>query len=523
MDAASNDHLWNLSPSLPVPLDILFDIVIHLPLQSVLALRRTTRSLYAVTQLRSLWALLFRTHVQEKNLPYPDLGERSLESLSARDLEDLICYAVTLRHNWSLSEPVLRRQVDFNIPTEPNSRIIFLQFLPGRSNRWLISVRMTTRPRQYLLQCWDVAQHQPRCVAELAHVDGPYGGVVINSDPTSTAVLAMQSAQYVLRSSTETFSINFAAEDPESAFETEATIDGPRELHLLSGSTLVTRSLEEGGAVCLWDLDDLRQEKLQLMNPSLMQRDRCRAMHLRDDYILIIRTQSVEIYSTIPRPNILPVRGAPIAYPLAQHRYQWSLDTVSISEHVYSTRPSRTPLPINIFIRFGSIYPWPVNILHHYVLAPNPAYVPSRETMEYNLPYHVQPQAVQTIGSPVRIFGQSAVALGRHGTVLWLDNFTQDWLGPSERGQRLAGKLLAPIEDLAGPIPAEPVESGGASMVFSVREDETWTRVAMDEESGKIAVGHTNGPITLLEYAQLISSEVGRWRVARELYPGRAS
>lgn len=30
---------WDQSPSLPVPLDILLDIVVHLPLQSVLALR----------------------------------------------------------------------------------------------------------------------------------------------------------------------------------------------------------------------------------------------------------------------------------------------------------------------------------------------------------------------------------------------------------------------------------------------------------------------------------------------------
>lgn len=70
---------------------------------------------------------------------------------------------------------------------------------------------------------------------------------------------------------TETFSINFDAADPESAFETEAVIDGIRELHLLSGSTLVTRDIDNGGPLCLWDLSDVRQEKLQLLNPSLLQ------------------------------------------------------------------------------------------------------------------------------------------------------------------------------------------------------------------------------------------------------------
>ncbi|KIJ65450.1 hypothetical protein HYDPIDRAFT_167143 [Hydnomerulius pinastri MD-312] len=495
MHYKSTHDSWDFSPSLPVPLDIFFDIVIYLPLQSVLTLRRTSKSLYAVTQLRSLWALLFRTHVLEKSLPYPNLGERSLESLSASELADLTRQAVTLRCNWCRPEPVISRQVDFINPTEPGSLIIFLQFLPGRSNRWLISVTMTTQPRKYLLQCWDVTQHQPRCIAELAHMEGPYGGVVINSDPTSTAVIAMQSAQ------TEIFSIDFEEEDPESAFVTLDAIDGRRELHLLNGSTLITRNLEDGGAICLWDLNNLKQEKLQLLNPSLTQNDRCQAMHLRDDYILVIRVQSVEIYSAIPRPNILPVRGAPIAYPLAQHRFQWRTDTVTISEQLSWSSGPPAPLPINVFIRFGSIYPWPVNILHHYILAPNPMYARDRETTQYNLPYRIEPQAVQTIGSPVRLFGMSAVALGRYGTALWLDNHTQEWLGPSELGQRLAGKLLAPMGGLEQGIPAGQSDSSLASMVFGVREDDAWNRVAMDEESGRIAVGHSNGVITLLDYA----------------------
>lgn len=106
---------------------------------------------------------------------------------------------MALRRSWTSPRPVPRRLTTFNIPPEPTARIIFLQFLPGRSNRWLISVRVTARPTTYHLQCWDVAAPEPRCVAVLRHADGPYGGVVLNSDPTSSAVLAMQSAQYVPR------------------------------------------------------------------------------------------------------------------------------------------------------------------------------------------------------------------------------------------------------------------------------------------------------------------------------------
>ncbi|KAH0836831.1 hypothetical protein J3R83DRAFT_8607 [Lanmaoa asiatica] len=544
---------WDQSPSLPVPLDILLDIVVHLPLQSVLALRRTCKSLCAVTRLRTLWALFFRTHVLDQHIPYPNLGSISLADLSAHDLESLTHRALTLHHTWTEPEPVPRRHITFNTPTNPNARIIFLQFLPGRSNRWLISVRMTARPRFYLLQCWDVTREHPRCIAELRHADGPYGGIVLNSDPSSSAVLAMQSAQ------TETFSIDFDAEDPECAFETEATIDGVRELHLLSGSTLVTRRMDDGGALCLWDLADLRQEKLQLLNPSLIQvstpthstlraprsltpqpDDRVQAIHIAHDYALVVRIQSIEIYTTTPRPSLLSFRGAPIAYPLAQFKLQWRTDMVVLCEQHAPLSSDPRPRPIHLLVRFGTIYPWPVNVLHHFLLLPNPSYqtgagrahwhgrtptpasTPPTSTTEYNLPYDPCPCPcpTHTIGSPVRLFGQSAMTLGRYGTALWLDNHTEEWLGPSERGQRLAGRVVrfgdegvssgaaagAGGSGVATPTPAMgvdstvPATSSGATMMFGMRNDDAWTRIAMEEEAGRIAIGHTDGAITLLEY-----------------------
>lgn len=146
--------------------------------------------------MRALWALLFRTHVLDKLIPYPDTP---LADLSARDLESLTYRALALRRTWTSPQPVPRRRLTFNTPTEPTAHIIFLQFLPGRSNRWLISVcRIAAHPSTYLLQCWDVALEHPTCVAKLTHADGPYGGVVLNSDPASPAILAMQSAQYAI-------------------------------------------------------------------------------------------------------------------------------------------------------------------------------------------------------------------------------------------------------------------------------------------------------------------------------------
>lgn len=98
----------------------------------------------------------------------------------------------------------------------------------------------------------------------------------------------------------------------------------------------------------------------------------------------------------------------------------------------------------------------------------------------------------------MRLFGPSAVALGKYGTALWLDSHTEDWLGPSDRGQRLAGKLVAAAEELSS---VSWQDNSKASMVFRIQEDDLWNKVVMDEESGRVAVGCVNGSMTLFEYA----------------------
>ena len=324
------------------------------------------------------------------------------------------------------------------------------------------------------------------------------------------------------------FLIHFDAQDPECAFETEATIDGIRELHLLSGSTLVTRRIDDGRALSLWDLADLRHEKVQLLNPSLIQvssptarsplthppqpDDRVQAIHIAHDYALVVRLLSIEIYSTTPRPSLLSVRGVPVAYPLAQFKFQRPTDTVVMC----AQHPSSSLLapPIHLLVRFENIHPWPVNVLNHYHLLPNPTYhtagrpssggptTPSSSppsppvTTEYNLPYDPRPRVARsmTVGLPGGMFGQSAMALGRYGTALWLDSHTSEW--PSDNGQRLAGWVAR----FGGELDAALTPTSDVSMVFGVRRDEAWARIAMEEEAGRIALGHTNGAITLLEY-----------------------
>ncbi|KAG1904089.1 uncharacterized protein F5891DRAFT_1185051 [Suillus fuscotomentosus] len=415
MDELAIGSYRDRSSSFPtIPLDILFDIFQHLPIQSVLALRQF---------------LCYHPSAQS-------LGSPSADSC------------------------------------------------PGTKHPYTL-LRL-----QRVIQCWDLAVLQPVCIAKPTYMEGPYDRVVINDDPSSSAMIAIQS------SLTE---IDFEGKNPESAFVSLSTIDGLRETHLLSGSTLVTRHPEHDGEVSIWDISDQPCEKIQFVSPSLSPFHYCEAMHLCDDYIVIIRCQIVELYSTIPRPNNIATPGVSISYPLAQHSFQRPLQSVYVSGQVnWHAARSRRSSPINIAVRYRSTNGWLAITLHLFVLTPNPAYIPGRETSLYNLPYAAQPTLVQTIGLPVFSPQMSDVALGRYGTVIWLDNYYEDWAyarEPSEFDQRLAGQILTATGGFS-----TSQHGSHDSMVFHVRDRNDWSVVAIDEESGRIVVGDVDGAMTLFEY-----------------------
>lgn len=143
---------------------------------------------------------MIHTEILENDLPLPGLRDGQLETLSAEALEDSLRRAICLRRNWSSPTPNPTKQVDIVRSHEPMSRSIFLEFLPGRGNRWLLSITMSGgggAARRFTIQCWDVDASPPSCVAILERV-GSFGGIVVNSDPTSHAILALQFARFAI-------------------------------------------------------------------------------------------------------------------------------------------------------------------------------------------------------------------------------------------------------------------------------------------------------------------------------------
>ncbi|TFK39744.1 hypothetical protein BDQ12DRAFT_681142 [Crucibulum laeve] len=103
----------------------------------------------------------------------------------------------------------------------------------------------------------------------------------------------------------------------------------------------------------------------------------------------------------------------------------------------------------------------------------------------------------QTIASPVRLFATSDIALGTFGTAVWIDSHTEDHFGHSDRGQRLAGKYFPLVtEDDEEPVDTTTV----AASLYALDENDGWTRVTLDEEEGKIAVGCIDGRILIYDY-----------------------
>ncbi|CDO68844.1 hypothetical protein BN946_scf184805.g53 [Trametes cinnabarina] len=360
------------------------------------------------------------------------------------------------------------------------------------------------------------------------------------------------------------YSLDSQRPQGDYAFQLLRQFDGFRHTIGLHGSRLIATDAEQHLRII--DIDTGRLEytlkaPLMLNDPTLHSAERQSLdAVIVDNFVLSFCKQYIFLYHA---PVSLPPQDTPgieasdstFESPeldaVAMYKWRWRIDTLiaaprrsprdltmlSATATNMNAPPSGAPI-IDVLTRFDTWFPWPVNILHHFVLAPNPAYhadtvdLANSETFPYLLSDTGGPFMVHSIPSPVRIFTPSDVVLGRYGTALWIDAST-DVNTPSQagdRGQRIAGKLLTqmplpterlrlgerPQDDNVSPGPVEPAtlpssgdpsgmadaaEHGPAVSVFHIQEsDEKWNRVAVDEEGGRIALGNVNGTVSVYTY-----------------------
>jgi len=150
-----------------------------------------------MTGLRSVWHLVLTAHTQQQNIPIPGLFGRPIESLEAVELKQLAFRAHQLRKKWISPAPIPSFQFTITCDVLPTRLgVVAMQFLPRRS-RYLLSLALASNAsRLYSLQCWDLETNPPTCVA--MRTIKQCGWFVINTDESSSALLAIQSVQCVI-------------------------------------------------------------------------------------------------------------------------------------------------------------------------------------------------------------------------------------------------------------------------------------------------------------------------------------
>ncbi|KAF5351325.1 hypothetical protein D9758_007975 [Tetrapyrgos nigripes] len=319
--------------------------------------------------------------------------------------------------------------------------------------------------------------------------------------------------------SVEILGVDLDATRVETGFITLMTLPAvAKSILAFAGTTITFKNLDD--AVMLLDTTrPLIEVKLDHPQPELPanQPDSFEAI-IQHDYAIVLRPRTLELYSLTRFRR--GEDGLQSLSPVLVHQFQFRIDSCRmerhLSPHLLNSPGSNTATPpIHILIRYSSLFPWPVNLLHHYTLYPNPSYdpVPSGTSLDVvnasNSPYYITPVLLHTLSSPVRLFSITDMTLGRYGTALWLDSHTEDYFYQGERGQRLAGRKLSVPENLGNNFESTSpsLESqdqnteAAASMVFEFNENDDWNRIAVDDKEGWIAIGSTDGEIIVNEYA----------------------
>ncbi|KAI0091559.1 hypothetical protein BDY19DRAFT_931101 [Irpex rosettiformis] len=584
------------------PLEIFLHIIEYIEVEDVISLRKTCKALQGITSHRSVWFDILHYKIIRRGIPTPGTTHLDISSASARELEEVCIRAVKLRRNWVLPRPQYASQTSFfprrkspNItepfPTPPLSetvispdikvtRCLALYFLPGRSNRYLVVIlridsgafRGPQSPPAFEIQCWDIAEQigDPRPIAQCSC--SSLLSACVNVDPKHPACLIITRREHRQEQEAVSFAfrIDFdSADQPKvHSFQQHSVFPSYKNAVRLEGSLFFAS--DETHCVHIINIDT--GNVLYRLNAPLFQFDatvfpeeyKCLNSLIVGDFVLMFRQQWIHLYeipgltatpvatSTEPTGNTEPV----VLRHVAEYKWPWRIDTVDVmAKHPHALRdqfnqldtiPSRTqpPPPVHILVRFASIFPWPVNILHSYILPSNTEFdmtaSAGQNTIRDHLPYlptnaseaseELKPYIAASINSPVRIFTPSDTAMGGYGTILYMDaqNDASAVAQASDRGQRIAGKLLDFVSrpKNAGVLPRHAVDlvanedtnaaltneqlgtnggdnsgRGGRGMVFHIQEDkDDWARIAMCEEEGIIVVGSIRDEVLVYRY-----------------------
>ncbi|RPD53930.1 hypothetical protein L226DRAFT_616091 [Lentinus tigrinus ALCF2SS1-7] len=491
-----------------------------------------------------------------------DKEEETILKLTASELERLVVRAHRFWTNWTSAQPTSFSHVHL-VPTRrlwsnTGSRNLSVEFLRGWSGRYLMTLTLfdssTDREnRRYSFECWDLSLQQPKPIAELL-VAGLLG-YAINDVPGSTHVLAVTRRESRTNQLITTiYTIDFTTPGVDPWFRRTSEFNSFRTMLGLHGSRLIVTDTDQ--EVRIMDVDSGRLS-YSLTVPIIhadttlrLPEHHCLEYEFVDSFVLTFCKQWIFLYhlpssDVASRALAAATESEPLRIePIAKYKWRWRIDTLSISPRRHPAGPSSGPPNIDILMRFDTWYPWPVNLLHHFTLPVNPAFSHSTfdPTEPSTFPYLASPTdspfIVHQLASPVRLFTPSDMVLAPYGTALWLDASTDPTTlsQAGDHGQRIASKVLTlmPLPkpragldssqddhvspglgsggmdpELASAIALESDsqtaragEAGRHVSVLHVQEThELWSRLAVNEEEGQVAVGYVDGRVSVYSYA----------------------
>ncbi|KAI0920696.1 hypothetical protein AcV5_010371 [Taiwanofungus camphoratus] len=478
--------------------------------------QQTSRRMLAVTKLRSVWHNAYVHEVRHKGYPFP---RRSVTSMDSIDLELAVRRAVCLGIFWHSPVGHPRKLIDFQASS--GTGVSDVRFLAGYSGKRLVTV---SKGIWSIITCWEVTSGHCSSESTCAHKVAewcPKGiiftGFIVNSDPDSKGIIAT-SVNIGGRQGIEILSLVSQGKQ-QPAFRSISTFDTSFRPVALQGDLLAFSDDSSETVILNWMTGTtaiLRGSEEPIDHH--FQYNRCLQIVFAHKSILVIRARSIELFA---EPSLRPPSELCSAYrPIAYHSFGW-IDGVSVKTQVNISEAKFPFQPLSILLRTESDDPWTSDVhkLDLFILEPNSSFTsdpPCSSTEatvnvpELNLlPYRFPPVHSKLTSPSVRGFLRCTdIKLGSYGTAVWiqprpsrsadltaLDVHSSETQGPE--GLMLNESLVAAA--FAGPLQRPHPDLGARTLWTQTTVGSNWTTIDYDEELGRIAMGSTQGKVTLLE------------------------
>ncbi|KAI9058631.1 hypothetical protein FKP32DRAFT_1596926 [Trametes sanguinea] len=534
--------------------DTLLHILSLLPVQSILSLRQTCKRLEVLSKQRIVWQHACVDQVLREGFPFP---HRDALTANAAMLEKLVVHALRLGKFWLSPSLEPKRTSEFQASS--GTGVSHVRFLPGHGGRYMATVY---KGIWSMISCWDIGDGgsvRPRKLADWAPKSAIFSGFVVNSDPESEATLATALQTGSGQRSIEILEITGLA-GGDSAFRSICNIATSFRPIALKGDFIAFSDDAYETVIMNWRLNTFALLKgSQEPMDERFQYNRCLQIVFAHKSILVVRARSVELF---PEPELQPAEGAFTTYePVGFHSFGW-IDGVSVNQqcdplsHAVGDSESAENAPLSILLRAESDDPWASDVhkLEQFLLLPNPSFAESAAHVSDSEtdatidapqppeppstppppigPYVFPPVRAERTASAIRGFLRCTdIVLGPCGTALWIQprparvahltgydlhsSATQitDAFDPAHaplskftHGQYSAQRakmeetLCAAV--FAGPLQRCHPELGTRTRAVwaQPKEGRNWTALDYDEERGRVALGASDGSVTVLDF-----------------------